>query len=95
MEYRFEWDKKKDLKNQIKHGLTFGDAALVFYDPMRIETHDKNHSLIEDRWKILGMVGLKLIIVNCTERNGKVRLISARKANKNEEKEYFNGYSEI
>jgi len=95
MIYRFEWDSKKNLKNQIKHGVSFEEATLVFYDPRNYEMYDKIHSFIEKRWIVIGLAGFKTLKVCFTERKKIIRIISARKANKNEEKEYFNGYSEI
>jgi uncharacterized DUF497 family protein len=88
----FEWDESKSNINLMKHGVSFKAAELVFYDPERSEFFDKIHSVTEERWKIIGMSGSNVLLVVCTERNGKIRIISARKAEKFEEEEYFYGY---
>ena len=92
MELRFEWDEKKDLINIKKHGVAFDEAEKVFFDPERYETYDEIHSLFEKRWIILGLAGLKILKVVFTERNGIIRIISARKADKYDEEVYFYGY---
>ncbi|MDR0443362.1 MAG: BrnT family toxin [Treponema sp.] len=88
----FEWDEKKNAINIMKHGVSFDDAKAVFFDSERFEFYDEGHSFFEDRWLILGLSGWELLMVSCTERKGRIRIISARKATKNEEEEYFNGY---
>ena len=95
MKLKFEWDEKKNAKNKRKHGISFEDAAIVFTDSRRCEQFDQSHSLFEKRWKIIGMIGLNALTVSFTERNGKIRIISARKADKNELEEYFYGYKKI
>jgi uncharacterized DUF497 family protein len=95
MNFRFEWSEKKNRINQMKHGVSFEEAAMVFSDSMRIEIYDKEHSFYEERWLIFGLSALTILIVSCTERNGAIRIISARKASKTEEEEYFNGYGSI
>ena len=92
MELRFEWDEKKNIINQKKHGISFDAAKIVFFDPERYEMYDEIHSLFEKRWIILGLAGLKILKVVFTERNGIIRIISARKADKHEEEAYFYGY---
>jgi len=92
MVLEFEWDGEKSAKNTIKHGISFDEAKIIFYDPMRHEIMDPIHSIIEERWKIIGLVGWTVFTVSCTERNGRIRIISARKADKKEEEEYFYGY---
>jgi uncharacterized DUF497 family protein len=95
MNFRFEWSEKKNKINQMKHGVSFEEAAMVFSDSMRIEIYDQEHSFYEERWLILGLSGLTVLIVSCTERNGIIRIFSTRKATKIEEEEYFNGYSTL
>lgn len=89
----FEWDEAKNERNKAKHGgIGFELAVRVFLDEKRIEKYDRRHSTeMEDRWDIIGMVGDILFVV-CTERGDKNRLISARKATKEERCEYYNGY---
>jgi len=89
MKLKFEWDEKKNIINQKKHGISFEEAVAVFNDPMRYEMYDGIHSLIEKRWIIIGLAGLKMLKVIFTERNDIIRIISARKADKNDEKEYL------
>ena len=92
MELKFEWDEKKNVINISKHGISFEEAAVVFSDQKRYEIYDKVHSFFEKRWKTVGLSGIKLLRVTFTERNDKIRIISARKADKNDTKEYFYGY---
>ena len=92
MELRFEWDKKKNIKNQKKHGVSFETAEKFFFDLMRYEEYDEEHSLFEDRWRTIGAAGMFILKVIFTERNKVIRIISANKADKNEEEEYFYGY---
>jgi hypothetical protein len=90
---QFEWDEEKNRINKEKHdGIGFEYAVRVFLDDKRIERYDAKHStLTEDRWNAIGMVG-KVLFVVYTERSEKIRIISARRATKAEEQEYYNGY---
>jgi uncharacterized DUF497 family protein len=88
----FEWDNNKNAANIMKHGVSFEAAKEVFYDPLRVDTYDLKNSISEDRWKVLGLSDWVLLLVCCTERNGVIRIISARKATKKEMEEYYNGY---
>jgi len=93
MDIVFEWDEEKNAKNKRKHKVSFEKAEKVFYDPKRFETPDKKRSLFEDRWITVGFSGMRLLAVVFAERDDTVRIISARKVDKNEEEEYFYGYS--
>lgn len=89
----FEWDATKAATNLTKHGVSFETAARVFADPHRIESYDAPHSTSEeDRWLSIGMVnGELLLLVSFTLRGDDeetTRLISARKANEKERKQY-------
>ncbi len=90
----FEWDSKKEKLNNKNHGITFDEAILVFNDSKRLEILDDEHSTSgEERYNVIGSTGLFLVLfVVCTDRNGKTRLISARKATKKEEKMYYENY---
>ncbi len=90
----FEWDERKNLSNKKKHGVSFEIAVRVFLDEKRIEKLDIAHSTIdEERFNIIGKVSNTLILfVVSTDRNGKTRLISARKAEPEEEDEYYENY---
>ena len=84
----FEWDEEKDRINQIKHGISFETAAYVFADAHYIEMYDFEHSIEEDRYIAIGMVG-DLLFVVYTERGENIRLISARLATESERRLYY------
>jgi len=84
----FEWDDEKAKINLKKHGLTFNDAILVFFDEFLIEDYDFEHSDDEDRIKVIGKV-YEVLVVIYTERKEKLRIISARRANKKERNDYY------
>lgn len=90
----FEWDAEKEKINIEKHdGITFSMAARVFFDRKRIEKYDEKHSSFEeDRWNAIGMVDDVLFVVFTEKTNGRIRIISARPAEKEEIDEYFNNY---
>ncbi|MBO6240973.1 MAG: BrnT family toxin [Butyrivibrio sp.] len=92
----FEWDDEKEQKNIRKHKIDFSTAAHVFSDDYRIEKYDGKHSEDEDRYKVIGAINgyLMIIVVSYTMRkNDKViRMISARKAEKEEREEYYGNY---
>lgn len=86
---KFEWDEEKAVANEQKHGVAFATAVFVFFDPNRLEDYDQDHDEDEDRWFTIGLVEQRLLMVVYTERRGGViRIISARKATKNEQKAY-------
>ena len=91
-ELRFEWDERKEKANIKKHGVSFDEARTVFYDENAIQFFDPDHSESEDRFILLG-ISLKLrILVVChcfRESETVVRIISARRADGDEEKEYW------
>jgi len=85
----FEWDEKKANRNVNKHGVSFEEAATVFADPLSITIFDPLHSKEEDRFVTLGMSNKnRLLVVVHTDRDDKIRIISARKATKKERKQY-------
>ncbi len=87
----FVWDKRKNEKNKIAHGISFEFAAHVFQDPYLFEfpVADKNSSPNETRYDVIGCVnGVCLVFVACTDRGEKIRIISARKATKSERRLY-------
>ena len=88
---KFVWDPNKEAINIKKHGIDFSTASYVFNDYQRLEQHDSNHSIDEDRYKTIGMLNLTLIIVCViyTLRNELCRIISARRATKKEEAAYY------
>lgn len=88
---RFEWDENKNQINMAKHGIDFDEAKTVFYDDDAIMFDDPEHSAEEERFLILGITEHEnLCIVSHCYRDGDniIRIISARKATKNETKTY-------
>jgi uncharacterized protein len=83
----FEWDMNKCKANLIKHGIDFDDAIDVFDGPIVIHPSDRNN---EERWLAIGSSENRLIAVVFTRRADIIRIISARRARKNEESEYRN-----
>ena len=91
-ELRFEWDKRKEKANIKKHGVSFNEARAVFYDENSIQFFDPDHSDNEDRFILLGISFKLRILVVChcfRESDIVVRIISARKADGDEENEYW------
>jgi len=87
----FEWNPAKAKANLKKHGVAFEEAATVFFDDLAIEFYDDSHSDWEDRMLLLGLsTKLRLLLVcHCyRESDSLIRIISARKATKNESKMY-------
>lgn len=90
----FEWDSIKADINRIKHGITFEEATTVFDDPLAVIFDDEEHSLYEIREIIVGhSIQSKLLFVSFTERDGSIRIISARRATVREQREYESGTS--
>ncbi len=86
---RFTWDVDKAVANERKHNVDFPTAALVFGDPGRFERRDSEHSDHEERMVVIGCDGTRVLYVVYTEReDDAIRIISARKATKYEEKSY-------
>jgi hypothetical protein len=94
MEYNFEWDPEKARENLRKHGILFENAAAVMQDPLALSIYDDSHSSgEEDRWITMGRVGHDLLVVVHTFRDvtadeAVVRIISARRATKGEQRQY-------
>jgi uncharacterized DUF497 family protein len=85
---RYQWDPDKARLNKRKHGVDFSDAVGVFEDEMAITIEDPD-AAGEQRFVTLGMDKLgRIVVVVYTYRRDEIRLISARKANKGEEKQY-------
>src|SRR4051794_36146155 len=75
-----------------KHGVTFGEAATVFSDPLAVSFPDPDHSAEEDRYLTVGASGAgRTIIVSHTDRGDRIRIISAREATRREKKGYEDG----
>lgn len=87
----FEWDEQKNKINQEKHGISFEEAESVFFDDYAVQFWDEAHSQDEERFLLLGLSSKMriLLVVHCfREEDSIIRIISARKATKNESKEY-------
>jgi hypothetical protein len=88
---QFEWDEDKARINQQKHGVTFDEAKTVFDDADALQIFDPDHSESEDRFIMLGMSAVLriLVVCHCYRANDDViRIISARKATRNESSTY-------
>lgn len=87
-----EWDTDKAKANLRKHTISFEEACSVFSDPILITVLDEEHSFDEDRYITIGLSNQnRLILVAHAERRGVIRIISARKVTKNEQKFYTEG----
>ena len=82
----FEWDEKKNKTNIKKHGISFEEACQIFTDPHLLLIPDPCDS--EERWNAIGFVETILFVVYTERNDDTLRIISARKANKEE----INGY---
>ena len=85
---RFEWDENKNQINKLKHDIDFWDAINIFYDEDRMQTIDQRKDYKEIRYRVVGIVHNRMILVIYTLRDDHYRIISARKANKNEREDY-------
>ena len=89
---KFEWDPDKSNANLKKHGISFHEASTVFGDPLAITFNDPDHSIGEHRFLTYGLSGAnQLLCVVHTERLRKTRIISARRATRQEKEIYENG----
>jgi uncharacterized DUF497 family protein len=86
---KFEWDPQKAAKNLRKHAVPFAYAARVFADPHRLDRIDDRNDYDEERRITMGAVEGRVLIVIYTERPPYIRIISARKADKDEEQDYY------
>ena len=91
-ELHFEWDKRKETANVKKHGISFEEARTAFYDEGAIQFFDPDHSDEENRFILLGLSFKPQVLVVChcfRESETVIRVISARKADNDEEQEYW------
>ncbi len=94
-EYQFEWDPVKALRNVREHRVSFERAATVFLDPRAMSIFDDEHSEEEERWITLGLDAAGVVLIVChtfreeTKASAKIRLISARKADRREAAQYL------
>ena len=90
---KFEWDPNKKKQNAIKHGVTFSEAESVFDDEDAITLEDREHSIDEERFIIIGLsiYPREITVCHCYRKNDVIRIISARKATKKEIELYEEG----
>ena len=84
---KFEWDPEKNKINKAKHGISFEDALQIWQEPS-IDIEDIAYAKGEYRSATLGKIGNKYYVAIWTKRGAKIRLITVRRARKNEEKIY-------
>jgi len=88
----FEWDSGKAQSNERKHGVSFEEAKSAFFDEQAIVYFDPDHSEDEDRFLLLGTSYKlnQLVVCHCfREEETKVRIVSARKADREEANAYW------
>ena len=89
MALEFEWDPAKAEANPKDHGVSFDEATTVFRDTLSITISDPDDSDSEDRFIDIGISHrMQLLVVSYTERQDKIRIISARRATRAEPKSY-------
>lgn len=85
----FEWDEEKNRANQTKHGISFEEAKAIFEGPILIAP-DERGDYGEERFVSSGQLGtLVVVVVVHSSRSGRIRLISARTANRKERQPYY------
>jgi hypothetical protein len=88
----FEWDPGKAAENVAAHGVSFEEAASVFFDPLSATGADPDHSIGENRFVTFGLSSSgRLPVVAHTDREDAIRIISAREATTGERKLYEEG----
>jgi uncharacterized DUF497 family protein len=90
----YEWDPKKAQANRRKHGVSFEEAASVFLDSRALTFDDPDHSGEEYREITIGTSARgRVLFLSHSERGGRIRIISARKATLRERKQYAESFS--
>jgi uncharacterized DUF497 family protein len=89
----YNWDPRKAAENLRKHGVDFADAVIALEDENALTIEDSDHD--EQRFKTLGMgPSLNILfVVHCERSENRIRIISARKADRGETEQYFQGLS--
>jgi uncharacterized DUF497 family protein len=85
----FEWDNKKAATNWHEHGVTFEQAVRAFRDPFAVERIDDREDYGKERINLLGMCDGVILHVTYTERGERIRIISARRAERHEQDHYY------
>ena len=92
MGLRFLWDPRKEAANERKHGVGFPEATTVFDDALSMTIPDPDHSVGQERFLLLGMSSQhRLLVVAHVEHRDAIRIISARRANGRERRDYEEG----
>ena len=87
--FEFEWNQDKAQANLSKHHISFDEASTAFGDPLSLTIPDPENSKGEFRYLLLGQSSFDhLLVVSFTEREERIRIISARLANKKERNDY-------
>jgi len=87
--FLFEWSYPEAQENLRKHGVSFEEATTVFGDPLSRTVHNPDHSVEEDRYVTIGRSSTqRVLVIVHTERGERIRLISARLANRSETRQY-------
>lgn len=90
---KYEWNEEKNTLNQQKHGISFEEAKEVFDDALQISKLDKRFSYFEERWITVGSTSKHKVLVVANlfftdDGEEIIRIISARKANRQERESY-------
>ena len=86
----FDWDEGNKMKSTTKHGISNIEAESAFMDGKKLIVFDKKHSGDEMRFYCIGRsLEDRILLITFTTRNTKIRIISARKANEKEKKQYL------
>ena len=88
----FEWDENKRLSNIDKHGIDFEDARKIF-NGITLTFQDNRFDYKEQRFITMGLLGEVVVLAAHTEINDVIRIISMRKATKNEQKLFYKRFS--
>ncbi len=88
----FVWDETKAASNLRKHGVSFAQAERAFDDPGMTFLQDETMPYGEVRTIAIGLMGVTLLTIVFTERGGAIRIISARRSNRQEERIYAEAY---
>jgi uncharacterized protein len=86
---QFEWDDRKAAENLREHGIAFDKAVKAFADPFAFDWLDEREPYGEERCNLLGMCEGVILHVTYTERGERIRIISARRAERHEQDNYY------
>jgi uncharacterized DUF497 family protein len=89
----FEWDERKRCENIRKHGFDFAECAPLFRRRTVI-VPDLRFDYVEQRYRAMGLVRERVVVVVFVERGDVLRIISMRKANRNEQTFYFESFED-